>query len=175
MKYNLFLFLSVLIHASVFAQPETPHRRDFNIGTFAGIGGASLTPIPTLDVRYKGTTLRIAPGYKYNGLGITQELFPFSKTFNTVYWLASAYYVRGTESIHSNAATDFNSYSLLGGLKYYMGTRFFSELQLGVEYREKSTPGFESTNKTSPYFEFGIGISLFRNYPEKVTTIGEDE
>ncbi|ABG58859.1 hypothetical protein [Cytophaga hutchinsonii] len=175
MKYSLFVFLFLLTNAFVFAQSETPRRRDFNIGTFTGIGGASLMPIPTLDVRYKGTTLRIAPGYKYNGVGVTQELFPFSKTFYNIYWLASVYYVRGTESKHANATTDFNAYSLLGGLKYYMGTRFFSELQLGAEYREKSTPGYASTNNVSPYFEFGIGINLFRNYPKKVTTIGGGE
>lgn len=119
--------------------------------------------------------MRLAPGNTYNGAGITQELFPLSKSFYHVYWLVSGYYVRGTESIHSTAETHFNSYSLLGGIKYYMGTRFFSELQLGIEYREKFTSGFESTNAVSPYFEFGIGINIFRNYPKKVTALYEDE
>ena len=170
MKYKRILFLLFFIPFFGFAQPEVPPRKSFNIGTFVGIGGASLIPIPTVDVRYKGTTLRIAPGNTYNGAGITQELFPLSESFYNVYWLASVYYVRGTESIHSTAKTHFNAYSLLGGLKYYMGTRFFSELQLGVEYRTKSTPGFENTSQTSPYFEFGIGVNLFRNFPEKVIT-----
>ena len=56
-----------------------------------------------------------------------------------------------------------------------MGTRFFSELQLGVVNNKKTTPGFETTNNTSPYFEFGIGINLFRNFPKKITKIEDDE
>ncbi len=166
------LFLALSVSAS--AQLENPARKLFNVGTFVGLGGASMAPIPTLDLRYKGTTLRLAPGYMYNGFGFTQELFPISKSFYNVYWLASAYYVHGTQDVHENALTNYNSFSLLGGLKYYMGTRFFSELQLGVEYREKSTPGFGSSGKTSPYFEFGIGINLFRNFPNKSVIIDED-
>lgn len=173
LKLTLIVIVFFLLSTTVFGQLENPSRSTFNIGTFVGIGGASIAPIPTLDLRYKGTTLRVAPGYKYNGVGFAQELFPISKSFYNVYWLASAYYVRGTETIHENALTTYNAFSLLGGLKYYMGTRFFSELQLGVEYREKSTPGFDSSSKTSPYFEFGIGINLFRNFPKKSPIIDE--
>ena len=174
-KRNI-LFLIILFSTFVsFAQVESPSRRILNIGTFVGIGGTSMAPIPTLDLRYRGTTLRIAPGYNYNGIGIAQELFPLSKSFYNVYWLASAYYVQGTQEIHANATTDYTSISGLVGLKYYMGTRFFSELQLGIENRKKSTPGFDTTNKISPYFEFGIGINLFKNFPKKILKINADE
>jgi hypothetical protein len=171
------LILILLFYTFVsFAQLESPSRKIFNIGTFIGLGGTSISPIPTLDLRYKGTTLRIAPGYNYNGIGIAQELFPISKSFYNVYWLASAYIVHGTtQELHANMTTEYTSISGLVGLKYYMGTRFFSELQLGIENRKKSTPGFDATNKIAPYFEFGIGINLFRNFPKKIIKIDADE
>jgi hypothetical protein len=171
------LVLTLLFSTFVsFAQLDSPSRRVFNIGTFIGLGGTSMSPIPTLDLRYKGTTLRIALGYNYNGIGIAQELFPISKSFYNVYWLASAYIAQGTtEEIHANVTTDYTSISGLVGLKYYMSTRFFSELQLGIENRKKSTPGFDTTNKTAPYFEFGIGVNLFRNFPKKIIKINADE
>jgi hypothetical protein len=158
-----------------YGQLEKPERRKFNIGTFVGIGGASLTPIPTVDIRYRGTSLRLAPGYKYNGLGITQELFPISKSFYNVFWLASVYYVKGIEKTHAFATTSYTSISALIGLKYYMGTRFFSELQFGVETRKKTTPGYESSNAVSPYFEFGIGVNVFKNFPRKFEKINVNE
>lgn len=174
-KKNI-LILSFLFSAIVsIAQEEIPKRRVFNIGTFIGVGGASIAPIPTFDLRYRGTTLRIAPGYNYNGIGVTQELFPLSKSFYNVYWLASAYVVQGTQDIHANVKTNYTSISGLAGLKYYLGTRFFSELQLGVENRRNETSGFETTNKLSPYFGFGFGISLFRNFPKKIVKIDADE
>lgn len=174
-KRNILILTFLLFTCVAFSQTDLPQRRVFNIGTFVGLGGASVAPIPTLDLRYRGTTLRLAPGYHYNGIGITQELFPLSKSFYNIYWLASAYYVQGTQEIHSNATTDYTSISGLVGLKYYMGTRFFSELQLGVINSKKTTPGYDTTNKLSPYFEFGIGINLFRNFPKKVTKIEADE
>jgi len=175
-KQSVFFIVFLLSATAAFSQLDNPARGNFNVGTFVGLGGASLSPIPTLDVRYKGTTLRIAPGYNYNGGGIVQELFPISKSFYNAYWIASAFYVQGTQSgVHDNVSTDYKSGSVLGGLKYYMGTRFYSELQLGVEYRHKTTPGFSDENKTSPYFEFGIGVNLFRNFPKKRFVIDTDE
>jgi len=169
--------IMVFIGASFFSygQLEKSVRRTFNIGTFVGIGGASLTPIPTVDIRYRGTSLRLAPGYNYNGLGITQELFPISKSFYNVFWLASVYCVKGTEKMHVFATTSYTSISGLIGLKYYMGTRFFSELQLGVETRKKTTPGYESSSAVSPYFEFGIGVNVFKNFPRKIEKINVKE
>lgn len=170
--FIFFLFSSTM----AFSQVEAPTRRPFNLGTFVGFGGASIAPIPTLDIRYKGTTLRIAPGYNYNGGGVVQELFPISKSFYNVFWIASAFYVQGTQnSNHDHVLTDYKAISVLGGLKYYMGTRFYSELQLGVEYRQKETPGFSDENKTSPYFEFGFGVNLFKNYPKKQFVIDTDD
>ena len=175
LKHGILFIVFLWLSSAVYAQSGIPQRRNFNVGTFVGIGGASIAPIPTLDVRYKGTTLRIAPGYNYNGGGIVQEILPISKSFYHVYWIASAFYVQGTQSIHDNVLTDFKSMLVLGGVKYYMGTRFYSELQLGVEYRQKTTPGFSDENKTSPYFEFGIGINLYRNFPKKEFVIDSDE
>jgi hypothetical protein len=174
-KHNILTLIFLLSASVCFAQVDSPKRSTFNIGTFVGIGGTSITPIPTLDLRYRGTTLRLAPGYMYNGIGIAQELFPISRSFYNVYWLASVYYVQGTQALRPNVTTDYTSISGLAGIKYYMGTRFFSELQLGIENRKKTTPGFETINKISPYFEFGIGVNLFRNFPEKSIKINADE
>lgn len=175
-KLHSLFIIFLFVTTAAFSQDNNElQRRPFNVGTFVGYGGASLAPIPTLDLRYKGTTVRIAPGYNYNGGGVIQELFPISKSFYNVYWIASAFYVQGTQSIHDDVLTDFKSVSVLGGLKYYMGTRFYSELQLGAEYRNKTTVGFSDENKTSFYFEFGFGINLFRNYPKKQFIIDSDD
>lgn len=171
----VFLISTCLVGLHAQAQQDNPSRKVFNIGTFIGLGGASISPIPTLDLRYRGTTLRLAPGYNYNGLGITQELFPISKSFYNVYWLASGFYVNGTKDKYDDVTSVYNSYSILAGIKYYMGTRFYSELQLGAQYTETTTPNHPSTSEWSPYFEFGIGINLFRNYPKKEFVIDEDE
>lgn len=175
MKRNLALFILLFLSFVSHGQLDNPTRKKLNIGTFIGIGGTSITPIPTLDLRYSGTTLRIAPGYNYNGIGLIQELAPISKSFYNIYWIISAHYVQGTQDIHANATTDYTSMSGLAGLKYYMGTRFFSELQLGLENRKNETPGFETTNKLSPYFGFGFGVNVFRNFPKKIVKINSDE
>jgi hypothetical protein len=174
-KVFVFLCSVCLLGLQVHAQQDNPSRRVFNVGTFVGFGGVSVSPIPTLDLRYRGTTLRLAPGYNYNGLGITQELLPISKSFYNVYWLASVFYVNGTKDKYDDVTSTYNSYSILAGIKYYMGTRLYSELQLGTQYTETTTPNHASTSEWLPYFEFGIGINLFRNYPKKVFVIDEDE
>ena len=175
LKKKILIFLFICSTSVSIAQVEISTRRIFNIGTFIGIGGASIVPIPTFDIRYIGTTLRIAPGYKYNGIGITQELFPISRSFYNIYWIISAYYVQGTLEKGANGSTNYTSISVLAGLKYYLGTRFFSELQLGLENRINDTLGFETTNKLSPYFVFGFGVNLFKNYSKKIIKIDTDE
>lgn len=158
----------LLLFLNAFSQIETPPRKSFNIGLFTGLGGANVTPIPALDIRFKGSNLRLAPGYRYNGAGIVQEIIPFSKTFYNAYWIVSVFYIEGSEDIHANVKTNYKSYAGLAGLKYYMGRHFFTEFQLGAIYTEKNTIGFNDKDAVSPYFEFGLGFNIFKNYPRKI-------
>lgn len=157
------LFLLLVVH-TVTAQIETPPRKPFNVGVFIGYGGASYVPIPALDVRYRGTNLRLAPGIRYNGIGISQEIIPISKTFYNCYTIASFHYVKGDLDKHRGVATDFESYSLLAGLKYYVGGRFYTELQVGINKTINTTPGYDDADPTGPAFLFGFGINIFKNF-----------
>ncbi|MBC7451586.1 MAG: hypothetical protein H7259_08880 [Cytophagales bacterium] len=169
MKTRHFLLIGIVLSVSdAFSQIETPPRRPFNVAVFSGLGGTNVTPIPALDIRYRGTTLRLAPGYQYEGLGIIQEIIPLSKAFYNAYWIVSGYYFQGTLNIHDNVETTYSSYALLTGVKYYMGRHFFTELQLGTVYTDENTVGFTEKDRFAPYFEFGIGFNIFRNFPKEI-------
>jgi hypothetical protein len=157
------LILFFVLH-TVSAQIETPPRKHFNVGVFMGYGGASYVPIPALDIRYRGTNLRLAPGIRYNGIGISQEIIPISKTFYNCYTIASFHYVIGDKDVHRGVVTDFESYTLLAGLKYYVGGRFYTELQVGINKTINTTPGFYDSDPTGPAFLFGFGINIFKNF-----------
>ncbi|MCU0416621.1 MAG: hypothetical protein MUE33_05490 [Cytophagaceae bacterium] len=168
MRSILFILSLSVCTLKSFGQIETPPRKHFTTGIFIGYGGASYVPIPALDIRYRGTTLRIAPGIRYQGIGLSQELFPISKSFYNCYTLISLHYIKGDKDVHNGVVTEFDSYSALAGLKYYVGGRFTTELQLGVNKTINTTPGFEDKDPVSPSFLFGFGIYLFRNFDKPI-------
>jgi len=191
--YFLTAFFLLTIQTS-FSQIETPPRRNFNVGlslsAVDGVGGSAISALPSLDLRYKGTSLHLAPSINFDGIGISQEIIPISKTFYNIYWIASAYYFKGTTN-KNNENTNYNSAALFSGLKIYMGGHFFTEAQFGICYTgyqstssqytvtPKTGPSFvqttinPATSVYSPYFQFGIGYTIFRNYPKPI--VEDDE
>lgn len=161
--------LAVLVIFSVAftseAQINPPKKRSFNLGLYTGLGGLSFTPIPGLDAQiFKGTIIRIAPGYKVFGAGVSQEVARISPVFYNGFFVLSAYYAKGEEeSVTGFAGTaEFNRYIGMAGVRFYFGSRFYSSFQGGVmvsNYKDHS-----EKNETIPYFEFNIGVNLFKNF-----------
>jgi len=169
------LYLLLLLPA--FSQIETPPRKPFNIGVCLsavdGVGGSNIYPLPSLDVRYKGTSLRLAPNVNFQGLGLTQEIMPISKSFYNIYWIASGYFYFDGIVNKNNLNTNYNSEALFTGVKIYMGGHFYSEAQVGIGYTQFQSASdalqhFPASSTFTPYFQFGIGYNIFRNYPKPI-------
>ncbi|MBX9853078.1 MAG: hypothetical protein K2X86_15150 [Cytophagaceae bacterium] len=165
----LFILFSLFPLIS-YSQIKTPDKRPFNIGIFSGIGGLNFTPIPGLDLHYKGTLLRLAPGYRVYGGGVIREIMPLSEVFYNWYWIASLYGAVGKEDYLHGPATKTKVTStyykgiFLTGAKVYFSLRWYSQLQGGIAYTQYKTPGFSSDESFSPYFEFTLGLNLFKSY-----------
>lgn len=172
MKKTISFFLLFCgVSTLLFSQIKTPNKKPFNIGGFSGIGGVNFTPIPGIDVHYKGTILRVAPGYHVNSVGIIREILPVSKAFYNCYWIASLYGASGYEydlygapTPGTSLKTDFTKGIFLTGAKVYFGKRWYSQLQAGVSYNQFKTPGYSTDEELVPYFEFCLGLNFFKNY-----------
>jgi hypothetical protein len=171
MIQRLALLFSLIFFSSLtYSQIKTPDKRPFNIGIFSGIGGVNFTPIPGLELHYKGTLLRVAPGYKVNSIGVVREIMPLSKIFYNWQWIGSLYGSIGEEDDvrgllpKQTLTTTFYRTSLMTGVKVYFSKRWYSQLQAGASYIEYKTPGYPTDNEVLPYFEFNLGINLFKNY-----------
>jgi hypothetical protein len=168
----LLLFTLIFFSTFSYSQIKTPDKRPFNIGIYTGIGGVSYTPIPGVDIHYKGTLLRLAPGYKVNSVGLIREIMPMSKIFYNWYWIGSLYGSLGTdEGLYGSAAgrsgllkSTIYKGMILTGAKVYFGKRWYSQLQGGFLYTKYKTSGYPSDDEVSPYFECILGINLFKNY-----------
>jgi hypothetical protein len=182
MKATYFLITFFLLTIPMaFSQIETPPRRNFNIGVSLsavdGVGGSVINVLPSLDARYKGTSLHIAPSITFDGLGITQEIIPISKSFYNIYWIASGYYFKGVTN-KNNENTNYNSAALFTGVKIYMGGHFYTEAQFGIGYTKYQSVSnqfttYPASSAYTPYFQFGIGYNIYRNYPKPV--VEDDE
>lgn len=164
------LFLLIFFSSLTYSQIKTPEKRPFNIGLFSGLGGINYTPIPGLELHYKGTLLRLAPGYKVNSVGIVREIMPLSKIFYNWHWVASIYGsigeeddVRGFAYKQSITTTSYRT-SVMTGAKVYFSKRWYSQLQAGVSFIKYKTPGYPTDDEIVPYFEFNLGINLFKSY-----------
>lgn len=164
------LFALFLFSFQSYSQIKTPEKKPFNVGVFTGIGGMNYTPIPGLDIHYKGTLLRFAPGYRVNSIGIIREIMPLSRVFYNWYWIASVYGSRGEKDNlfgagrYTTITSDFNRFVFLTGAKAYFSNRWYTQLQAGFLYTKYITKGFPSDKEYSPYFEFSLGINLFKNF-----------
>jgi hypothetical protein len=154
------------------AQISTPEKRKFNVGLYAGLSVLKYKPMVALDLSYKGTNLRIMPNYKFNSVGITQEIAKLSTTFYNLMWTASVYGGIGKDSVIFSALPA-NSYkrtniNIIGatGLKTYFSTRMYTHIMGGIIYSKSNPVGLEDDRMWNPYFEFGLGVHFYKNYPQ---------
>jgi hypothetical protein len=178
MKKVAILFILFLFTHTLHAQISYPKVRKFNVGLFLGIGGESgpaLNIVPVLNLTYRGTTLTtgITMNKGFN-LGLVQEILPLSVAHYNVKWIVSGFYSKGVTDRYYTEDTDFNSASLLTGLRFHFGKRWFSNVQVGASYTSYMTkPKFnipkddDKYSEVIPYFEFGIGFRLFKTFEEK--------
>lgn len=168
-KLTILLGLILSYHFSI-SQIKTPDKRPFNVGIFSGIGGLNFTPIPGLDLHYKGNILRLAPGYRVAGAGYVREIIPLSEVFYNWYWIGSVYGAIGKEDdiygspTFEKVTTTYYKGFVLTGAKVYFHRRWYSQIQGGISYTEYKTPGYPIDTEFSPYFEFSLGLNLFKNY-----------
>lgn len=170
MTKTIFLFAGVVLYLAASsastAQIQPPERKPFNLGIFSGIGGLNFTPIPGVDLYYKGNILRLAPGYKVVGGGYIREILPLSKVFYNWYWIASLYGAAGKESDRyaQNVESAYCRGILLTGAKVYFSRRWFTQLQGGASYVRYKTPGLKDHQMVTAYFEFSLGVNIFKSY-----------
>lgn len=151
--------------STCYSQISHPEKRPFNVSLFDGLGGVNVTPIPAVDVHYKGGGLRLAPMPGGITGGLNWEIMRISEVFYNWYWIASACYGIGKEKSYFGPKKDADVKRgfLLSGVKVYFGKRFYSQFELGV-IREAYKYRDISQLKYSPYYEFGLGINLFPSY-----------
>ncbi len=161
-----------LISFNLFAQISTPEKKKFNAGLYGGLSIWKYRPMVSLDLSYRGATLRLMPNYNYYSIGYTQEIAKLSPVFYNLYWTASVYagYASDTEALPSVSATEFQKDTYIGivstGLKTYFAKRLYTHIMAGVMYNQHETRGLgKSETQVVPYFEFGLGIQLFKTYP----------
>ncbi len=161
-----------LMSFSLFGQISTPDKRKFNIGVYGGLSIWKYRPMASIDVSYRGATLRLMPNYNYYSVGYTQEILKISPVFYNLYWTGSIYAGYGLDHdmapYISNEEYDIKIYTAVvnTGLKTYFGKRLYTHIMAGVMYNQKEI-AFLSKTKTEvlPYFEFGLGIQIFKTYP----------
>ncbi len=148
---------------SSYSQISTPAKKKFNMGVYAGINILRYKPIVGLDFSFVGTTLRGIVGYQYYSVGLSQELLMPSKVFYNLYWTGTIYYAGGKDDVKGN----FQSAILATGLKTYFAKRFYTHVMAGISYSSYATRAFpgDDLNEVQPYFEFGLGMNIFKNYP----------
>lgn len=157
------------------AQITTPEKRKFNIGFYGGLNIVKQRPVLSLDINYKGTTLRVMPNYRSLHFGLTQELLKISPTFYNLYWTASLY--GGTsfdfDQVPSLSTEEYKISTTTGifttGLKTYFSKRCYTHIIGGVMYNMHSGGkefGVKDKTELLPYFEFGIGVLVSKTYPK---------
>lgn len=162
-----FTFLMFLLSTVCEAQISVPQRRKFNLGlnvSAYGQSGSQLNPIPSLNLKYVGTTLSLNKGLHDFTIGLSQEIKPLSIAFSNVFFIASGNFSTGQTPVGEPDLVNFTSYSLLGGVRYYMGKRFYGNLQLGgiyIDYQEVKDAIL------LPHFEFAFGFNFWPNFLPK--------
>jgi hypothetical protein len=171
MKYILILFL--LYSTSLCAQEEEelgdsleiPQKQKINAGLSWGIGGANVFLIPAIEVSSGRNNLSIAYTKLVYGAGYTRELFYFKPSNKKWSVIGSIYYTLdwGIQTFQSRRMIDYFTgqkgisptriLSILGGIKYQFGSRFFTQFQVGRYWINGGTEG-----------EFDAQISIGFNF-----------
>jgi hypothetical protein len=191
MKYKIvfFLFLFFINGLQSFSQIEKPKKKPFNIGIYEGFGGVNANSFPSVDLNYKRAMFRLSPGFQTISAGLMFELKSITPTFFNCYWVASVYgsgssykgfYARKQVAKLEHRTDYAQRLAVLTGVKIYFGKRWYSIAQLGVQYINTDAYTIVSPQPNGladvvflnphkrewlPYFEFGIGINIFKTYP----------
>lgn len=171
-----------LLSFSSFAQVSTPVKRKINIGACVGLMIWKEKPMVALDLSYKGTTLRIMPNYRYNSVGITQELLKISPAYYNLYWTASVYGAYGYSydtkqpipmTSTYNSENEYKRITYTGvmatGLKTYFIKRMYAHIMGGVMYSQSTGGvnfGVANSIEVKPYVECTLGVLLYKTYPK---------
>ncbi len=159
-----------LMSFSLFAQISTPEKRKFNVGVYCGLSVWKYRPMAAIDISYRGATLRLMPNYNYYSVGYTQEIMKISPVFYNLYWTASVYGGYGVQKdmLPSVSPFEYDKVTYTGivntGIKTYFGKRLYTHIMGGVMYNQHETP-YEVATEVLPYFEFGLGLQIFKTYP----------
>jgi hypothetical protein len=159
---------------SLSAQISTPDKTNLNVGLYGGLSVVNYKPMVALDLTYKGTTLRLMPNYHFIGVGLTQELLRLSDVFYNIYWTASMYGGYRGDPVEFAAKPSNNYYKstytgvVNTGIKTYFSKRMYSHIMGGIMYSQSAGGnGVEIHDpEILPYFEFGLGVNIFKNYPK---------
>jgi hypothetical protein len=149
------------------AQITVPERRKFNLGlsiSAYGQSGSQLNPIPSLNLKYRGTNLSLNKGLHDFTIGLSQEIKPLSIAFSNVFFIGSGNFSTGQTEVGEPELVDFQSYSLLGGVRYYMGKRFYGNLQFGGIYIDYQNV---KDSIILPHIEFALGFNFWPNFLPK--------
>jgi hypothetical protein len=183
-KVIFFIFILANVSTFTFAQIKTPEKRAFNVGIFDGVGGVNFTLVPGLDFQFKGNILKVAPSYRAFAIGYSREILPISKVFYNWYWIGSLYggfakeddvhpaVIPGTNT-PTSITTTFQRAALLTGARFYFAKRWFSQFQAGALYEIDKTPGRSNTSSVIPYFEFCLGVNLYKSYLKEEDELNE--
>ncbi len=171
-----------LLSFSSFAQVSTPAKRKINIGACVGLMIWKEKPMASLDLSYKGTTLRIMPNYRYNSVGITQELLRISPVYYNLYWTASVYGAYGYLYDTKFPVPTINAYDpqneykrttytgvVATGLKTYFAKRMYAHIMGGVMYSQSTggvNYGVANSTEVKPYIECTLGVLLYKTFPK---------
>jgi hypothetical protein len=159
-----------LMSFNIFAQISTPEKRKFNVGFYGGLSILKFRPMVSVDVSYRGATLRLMPNYNYYSIGYSQEIAKISPVFYNLYWTASVYGGYGIDKENQVSTIEYDKITYTAivntGLKTYFSRRMYSHIMGGVVYNQHVVEGLSSTTtEILPYFEFGIGCNIFKTYP----------
>jgi len=177
-KIALLFFMVLLLTQASYAQISYPKVKKFNVGLFMGIGGQTgpvLNLVPVLNLSYRGTALTAGASLNQGlTLGLMHEIMPLSVAQSNVKWIVSGFYSKGVTDRYYDKDTEYSSMAFLTGLKFYFGKRWFSNIQGGVSYTSYTTTPKNngptdnlSYSEWLPFYEFGLGIQLFKSFEEK--------
>lgn len=159
-----------LVSFNLLAQISTPEKRKFNIGIYGGLSIWKYRPMAAIDISYRGATLRLMPNYNYYSIGYSQEITRISPVFYNLYWTASLYGGYGIDTENQVSTVEYKKITytaiLNTGLRTYFSRRIYTNIMGGVMYNQHVVDGL-SSKKTEvlPYFEFGVGVNIFKTYP----------
>lgn len=175
MKKVILLLLIVASCTALPAQWMQKDHKELFIGMSVGSGGLYRWGGGSFDVIYRNTTLRVAPGLWYMGVGLNQQIGHFQPKRNAGLILTANVNYLNDWGLSSINAAEYKRgqhiYQFMPGIRYnlnHLGTLYF-EIDGGLNYlheRRKSPNGEVAVSDNFiPMAEVRLGgIFLMRRY-----------